>query len=277
MIDCKYLFLGHHKCASTYVAKILSSFAKQLNMSVNKVDLSDQLSSVTIEYSDFFYVLNANRKIVEKSFSMEKIKSLHVIRDPRDVIVSAYYSHRNSHPTDIWPDLVPHRERLNSLDKNEGLMAEMDFSQQFFDDMDSWVPDSSPDILDVKMEDFTLDPYSKWVEIIDFFGFMDSTKVNKPSFRGQLRQLFDILKSRMLKQQNDSKIEIGEVLETVYSNRFEILSKGRRPGMEDVQHHYRKGQPGDWRNHFTERHKKSFKERFNNLLIKYNYEVDDNW
>ena len=34
----------------------------------------------------------------------------------RDVLVSSYFSHRNSHPVSFagveWPELVPHRERL---------------------------------------------------------------------------------------------------------------------------------------------------------------------
>ena len=40
---------------------------------------------------------------------------------------------------------------------------------------------------------------------------------------------------------------------------------------------FRKGQPGNWREHFTEANKALFKEKAGDLLIKLGYEVDDNW
>jgi uncharacterized protein YhaN len=40
---------------------------------------------------------------------------------------------------------------------------------------------------------------------------------------------------------------------------------------------FRKGQPGNWREHFTEANKTSFKRQAGDLLIRLGYEEDQNW
>lgn len=40
---------------------------------------------------------------------------------------------------------------------------------------------------------------------------------------------------------------------------------------------FRKGQIGDWKNHFTEKHVSEFKKRYGNLLIELGYEFDLEW
>jgi hypothetical protein len=69
----------------------------------------------------------------------------------------------------------------------------------------------------------------------------------------------------------------GEVLlGRVYDHRFEKKAH-RRKGEEDPRSHYRKGQPGDWRNHFNEAHVAAFKEKFGDLVVQLGYEPDNNW
>jgi len=60
-------------------------------------------------------------------------------------------------------------------------------------------------------------------------------------------------------------------------NDFKNFTKGRNPGAEDVRHHFRKGLPGDWINHFNNEHKKCFKEKYNDLLIKLQYVENEDW
>lgn len=49
---------------------------------------------------------------------------------------------------------------------------------------------------------------------------------------------------------------------------FKKLSKGRIPGKEDRNHHYRKGIIGDWKNHFNDNHLKIFDQMGGNDLLK---------
>jgi lipopolysaccharide transport system ATP-binding protein len=62
----------------------------------------------------------------------------------------------------------------------------------------------------------------------------------------------------------------------VLANRFEARS-GRRRGEEDVASHERKGVAGDWKNHFTDKVAKAFKDRFGELLVATGYEKDSRW
>ena len=59
--------------------------------------------------------------------------------------------------------------------------------------------------------------------------------------------------------------------------RFQTLSGGRLPGVENFEMHYRKGIAGDWKNHFTKKVKEAFKRRYGKLLILAGYEADSQW
>ena len=83
-------------------------------------------------------------------------RAFHVVRDPRDILVSAYFSHLKTHPTDNWPELGAHRAHLSTLSKEEGLFAEMDFSAGQFEDMYTWNYEQ-PDILELKLEELSPD------------------------------------------------------------------------------------------------------------------------
>jgi len=58
---------------------------------------------------------------------------------------------------------------------------------------------------------------------------------------------------------------------------FEKLSGGRRRGDEDPTSLLRKGVSGDWRDAFTERDKRIFKEEAGDLLVELGYEKDHGW
>lgn len=63
----------------------------------------------------------------------------------------------------------------------------------------------------------------------------------------------------------------------VEKHRFEKVSGKRAPGMENAESFYRKGISGDWRNYFTDRDKRIYKEAAGELLVKLGYETDDDW
>ena len=73
--------------------------------------------------------------------------------------------------------------------------------------------------------------------------------------------------------------EAGEetVRRCVNSASFEKLSKGRTRGQEDPYSFFRKGVAGDWERYFTEADKRVFKEEAGGLLIRLGYERDDGW
>jgi len=60
-----------------------------------------------------------------------------------------------------------------------------------------------------------------------------------------------------------------------YETSFQRMSGGRKPGIEVRGRHQRKGVPGDWKNHFTEKHLEMFDQMGGNDFLKeLGYDVD---
>lgn len=68
-----------------------------------------------------------------------------------------------------------------------------------------------------------------------------------------------------------------ELAKIVEDNSFASLSKGRKQGQENAQSHFRKGVAGDWKNHFTDKHKDAIKAVAGDWLIKHGYEENLDW
>jgi hypothetical protein len=221
---------------------------------------------------NFLSYTNADYPYVEK---FGRLRGFHVIRDPRDIIVSGYYSHLYSHPTKDWPELVAYREKIKNMSKEEGLFLEIDRSEYVFQHMSKWNYANS-DILELKMEDIVRDPYASLVEVFAWLGLVnENMRLKNQTYYLLYRSISKLTGkySRLgLLQYRVDKLPVDKLLYIVYSNRFDVKSKGRRPGQEDVTSHFRKGVPGDWVNHLTVDHVKYFEERHPNLLAKLGYE-----
>jgi Sulfotransferase domain len=73
---------------------------------------------------------------------------------------------------------------------------------------------------------------------------------------------------------NIPKVKLVEVIK---ANRFEVLTGGRKRGVEDVSSHERKGIAGDWKNYFTDRISREFDSIYGDLLIQTGFEVNHDW
>lgn len=149
-------------------------------------------------------------------------RAFFVRRDPRDLVVSWYFSTRNSHILN-GKDMVAAREKLRSLSKEDGLLYAIDWLEDYglFQAIRSWDGVEDPNVRVVRYEDLAGPESAE--NLRDLFRFLD-IDLPEESFRR---------------------------LVAAYS--FETLSGGRKPGEADEQSHVRKGVAGDWRNHFTER------------------------
>jgi hypothetical protein len=149
-----------------------------------------------------------------------------LVRDPRDVAISAaYYCMRNDSDIDqiriSWnmPD-IPVDSEAECL----AYFKKYGSNTLWWDD---YVEHSLriPHIL-VRYEDLVERPYSELTQLVDSVG---------PSFASQ------------------------ETIEkAVEGRRFTQFSNGRSRGVEDKNHHYRKGVPGDWMAYFTEEENQAF-------------------
>lgn len=211
--------------------------------------LSQHLSS---EKTEFLAYANADPVQVA---TISSFKAFHVIRDPRDIVVSGYFSHKNSHHVEHWPELETHRRQLNEVSVDEGLLLEMEFSRLLrtrnlqvglLSSLEDWDYEQQ-NILELKYETLIEDPPTAFSRAFSFLGLLESN--------GEREQLLNAIDQ--------------------YS--FRKLSGGRQQGQEDQRNHFRKGIAGDWKKYFSDDHKARFKAEFGDLLIRLGYEKDLNW
>lgn len=150
----------------------------------------------------------------------EPWRAFFVTRDPRDIVVSWYFSSKSSHPTNSSRGMQQAREHLAMLDEERGLSESIERLARYglFDALGSWVDAAEPEMMVVRYEDLIGEDRDRWWKRL--FGHCDV-------------QISDADREALLAR---------------YS--FQVLS-GRRPGQEDTGSKLRKGVAGDWRNHFT--------------------------
>jgi hypothetical protein len=165
-----------------------------------------------------------------------------VIRDPRDTLVSAYFSYKLSHKlnSDWMHDC---RARLNRVSTEEGLLFLLD----------NWLP-----------------------TIATFQWSWAATGEELIKYEDLLKNDEAILE-RVLLRHCRLPVEHEHFLEVVRANRFESWTSGRKRGQEDMASHERKGIAGDWANHFTPRVAAAFRSRYGSLLVATGYEKDERW
>ena len=292
-----YIYYGHHKCASTWIMQILADVARKTGTShrlvvdrltpLEKGPLTDYREDFEREMLGAYLSASGAEMVSCITADMAQARELadhrgfHVIRDPRDIIISAYYSHRNTHPVDGLPHFQKHRARLQASSVEDGLELEMDFSSEEILSIGEWDYAQS-NVLEVRMEDLTARPYDGFLEIFQYLELIGQTEPTR--FVQELGVFAKEVLNRVSDRYNGLRFArrpmkaTGKViLGTVYSQRFESKARGRRPGQTDEHSHYRKGVPGDWINHFSPVAVDAFKARFGDLLVKLGYETDENW
>ena len=188
------------------------------------------------------YINFDNYRKIPKS---ENHRTFFIKRDPRDIVVSWYYSVKYSHA--IMGQLAEYRDKLNQEDLSEGMQFAIDFLESFglFEALRSWCGSSSDyKILVVKYEDLIGD---------------NSTDT--------FSKIFAHCQIDLNKKEQERLVE-------KYS--FKSMSK-REPGEEDKKSHMRKGISGDWKNNFPEETKIFFKQKTDNLLQITEYETSEDW
>lgn len=266
--DQLIVYLGHHKCASSWIVSVLREASYRLAWRFRVVHRPedwqrcgyDSLAAyVRGERPRVLAYTNADAADLE---GLPPWRGIHVTRDPRDVWVSGYFSHLHSHPTQRWPELAIHRQRLQEVPKEEGLRLELDFSDWVFRQMGAW-DYGREDVLELQMEALSADPEREFREAFDFLGMLGPDargpwrrtlttvlpRVNALHYRGRHRVPFGIpISPFRLPLSALPKTEVGSVVER---KSFERLSGGRKRGEEDVRSHFRKGKAGDWKHHLS--------------------------
>jgi len=274
-----YAYFGHHKCASTWVENICGSICHELGIKFKIVyeakdvdyDLKGYVHDNSIEFLAF-----ANAGYDQVKELGPNVRAFHVVRDPRDIIVSAYYSHLKTHPTHAWPELVAYRKELENLDKHNGLLREISFREEQFAEMASWpIASATENILEVKMENLTANPYDGVLEIFEFLGLSHSQAFS-PRSRAKhlLSKVVRKIESKLSLELPIARLEQIPpelILGIVWQYGFKRISGGRKTGEVDENSHYRKGIAGDWVNELDREHLDQIYARYSKVITRYNY------
>lgn len=273
-------YFGHHKCATQWIKGLLWQLCRDLDLNFHttpnaKLFQNDVWTFVRQHDVHVLACTNATPTCCD-ALRKGPHRGFHVIRDPRDILVSAYFSHLNSHPTDTWPALTEHREKLRSVSQEAGLMMEMDFLSGVFQAMERWDYDQ-PDILELKMESLIQSPYETMAEALKHLdvldeGFSLKTRLSFLGAQALRRFKLDFPASSLLRV-TGQRMPVEVMLGHLYRNRYSVMAGGRKRGEEDAANHYRKGVAGDWKNHFTPALEDAFHSRYQRLLQRTGYDL----
>lgn len=162
-------------------------------------------------YSDYQTFKNAGKS--------NNYHGIYIYRDPRELIVSAYFSWKNSHSGGH-----KYKKILNKLSFEDGvnhIIHEMHFNLGMFDAMVDWVENCNDDKIKIfKYEDFFKDKKSQKLHLLDMFEWFD-----------------------MAPPKNEDLANFD----------FQSLSGGRSRGDEDIRHHFRSGISDSYKTHLNEK------------------------
>jgi lipopolysaccharide transport system ATP-binding protein len=233
------MHVTHWKAGSQWIKKILRECCphRVIPGGLNSVNLT----AAPIRRGAVYAPVYATRQTIDQLSLPSFVRRFAVIRDPRDSVVSLYYSTKISHDV-IAPVIQERRDQLQALDVDKGLQYLIRESTAVGDIIRSWL--GGPD------------PVIRYEDLL-----------------GNDEAILE----RVLLDHCQLSVSRQTLLEAIRNNRFEALTKGRRRGEENVAVHERKGIAGDWRNHFSEATKQTFKECFGNILVEAGYETSNDW
>jgi hypothetical protein len=137
----------HHKVMTTYFHAVLRLFAFGLRIPFDKVHIESPARGTRL-----FLSMQSKMDLA----ALGSWRGVHVMRDPRDMIVSSYHYHKWTH--EEWahrPDKngLSYQQKLNAADKRKGLYMEIDhFIFSYKNLLDNWDL-TDPAMLEVAYED----------------------------------------------------------------------------------------------------------------------------
>ncbi len=284
------VYFGHHKCATQYIKAVVKHVADWLGLTFEVVDYPVEApelgSDGTLRHrlhikqkgyvaptADILYFANANAAAIAALAERGTYCGFHVIRDPRDIVVSGYFSHLYSHPMTEhnreW--MGAWRQELAAApSQEEGLLLELQYEAANFANLRGW-DYANPQVLELRYEELIRDPLATFSQAFAFWGL----RIPRRGLPMLARMAVQRGWRRVGGQPMPPHRCLPQPLLThiLSRNAFGRKAGGRTQGEEDPRHHYRKGVAGDWRNYFTPRVTAAFKDRYGDLLVTLGYET----
>jgi hypothetical protein len=200
---------SHHKCASRWAIEYMREVSRLNALSFWH---SDYTADVAPRRGNIAFFGNSSYERAAR----KKLGGIHIVRNPLDILVSAYFSHRNTHPEDGWPELTRQRALLKRVGLEEGLYLTVIFLERSDINTGAVGP-----LFALRNWDYD-DPRFTTVRTEDF--------VARPAATVQALAPF-----ADLKLPSDDRFT------------FEAVSGGRKRGEVNTSSHYRSGAPNQWK------------------------------
>jgi hypothetical protein len=231
--------VAHHRAGTVWFFNIYREVAHAYGLRVAEFPTTDVVPPRTD-----VALYEHSRTVNRGDIGDRAIRGTHLIRDPRDVIVSSYFYHRWT--SESWVHVPDPRygglslqEYLRSMSKADGLMAEVRrYLNREAPEVVAWNY-GQPDILELRYEEVLADEDGTFRRMFGFLGF--------------------------------SADGIDRAVSIARSQSFHRLT-GRRLGQVGSDQHLRSGEPGQWKEHFETEHLEVFNEGAGDLLARLRYE-----
>ena len=258
----------YHKSGTALLSKVFSQFCQSRNWKF--LSLMGRQTQIP-QNAD---VILFGHSLIDPSEISASFVGLHVIRDPRDIIVSGYQYHCrtsekwciNSDFTPKLPILFPkvpysqqhrseewklgylkslsersYQENLLSMSQRDGLLFEMNnYGAWTIESMKAWNYNLD-NILELKYEQLMNSYDNAFHSIFDHFGFS----------RSEIDAGMDVASKHDLRRKSAKELE--------------------------KMNHVSSSKTSRWKEFFEPVHKEMFIKNFGNLLVELGYEKDNNW
>ena len=177
-----------------------------------------------------------------------------VLRDGRDIMVSAYYHFLFVNETNLISAVEQKRKHLGFQD---------------FDDIQANLP---------KFIEYMFEDYAKPMRRCSWRNFMDSWRDRPAVFVRYEELLGDCHKAmnRVIAELTNESIDEAKLAGVVEQYSWRKLA-GRKPGTSKKGAFMRKGIAGDWKNNFTKQAAIVFDQVAGDTLVQWGYEPDRTW
>ena len=234
----------HHKTGSVWMANIFRAIRRHEKLQIHSKSQADLPAGTDVFLQDHSKV---DLKALKARFPKRGVRALHVIRDPRDVVISGCFYHVKT--VERWANNPKkefggksYRDAISALPtEHDKLVFEMDHTAgKTIREMMAW--DYGNNLVhEARYEDLIVDRELKHFQpIMAFLGFE------------------------------------GERLETALKYVRELSLFGGAAG-SDPADHIRSGEGRQWVRTFTPELKAEFKQRFPDALQRLGYEINSDW
>lgn len=234
----------YHKVGTVWFGRILRHIAAEFGLQFASTIRGETIKAYEARVIRPDILLDLGSHI-----NLEKLplyRGSHMVRDPRDLIVSAYFYHKWTN--EKWANVpkaeydgATYKEHLNRLPKDEGILLEIHKSKYWVQHMAEW-SFSDPCIMELRYEDLLLDEDAYFPALFKHYGLSDRA--------------------------TDKCVRIAKL----YS--FENFKRKQKKGAIS---HLRSGRAQEWQDHFNADHVSLFKSMHPGVVPKLGYAPNDNW